>query len=57
MFKKKIFFGAIFFVVALISGCATQTHPPEIVVKETHMKDQGRNYVYCDNCLLTAKRS
>ena len=57
MFNKKIFFGAIVFVVALISGCATQTHPPEIVVKETHMKDQGRNYVYCDNCLLTAKRS
>lgn len=57
MFNKKIVLGAIVLFVALISGCATQTHPPKIVVKETHIKDQGRNYAYCDNCLLTATRS
>ncbi len=58
MFNKKMVLGSIVFVVTVISGCApSKTHPTEIMVKETHIKDQGRNYAYCDNCVQTAKRS
>ena len=54
MFNKAVLMILVF---ASISGCETEKYSPSVKVKETHLKYQGRNYVYCDNCLYTNKRS